>query len=156
MARAKNKQAGGVDAKGHASGETWWRFFTRFLTWWQGQTWNTQFYTWRHGERVGEDEFGNVYYRSRDGALDPALGHERRWVIFKDESDASTIPPGWHGWMHHRDEHPPKREDYAPHEWELPHLPNRTGTPAAWHPPGSLDGGGQRPRFSGDYAPWQP
>ena len=36
-------------------------FLLQALTWWSGQTLGTRFYTWRFGERVGEDEFGNVY-----------------------------------------------------------------------------------------------
>ncbi len=40
------------------------------------------FYTWRKGELVGEDEFGNRYYRTRGGAIDPTLGFQRRWVIY--------------------------------------------------------------------------
>ena len=35
----------------------------RALTWWDGQTLNTQFFTWRKGTRVGEDDQGNIYYR---------------------------------------------------------------------------------------------
>ena len=71
----------------------------RFLTWWHGATLNTRFYTWRFGEEVGTDEFGNVYYRTRGGAIDPALGFQRRWVIYARESEASLTPPGWYGWL---------------------------------------------------------
>ena len=35
----------------------------RAVTWWNGQTLNTQLYTWRKGVRVGEDDQGNVCYR---------------------------------------------------------------------------------------------
>jgi NADH:ubiquinone oxidoreductase subunit len=100
------------------------KFLTRFFTWWNGQTFNTQFYTWRKGERVGEDEFGNVYYQ---GGKD-AEGRTRRWVIYNGYSEASAIPPGWHGWMHHRVDTPPTQEDYKPREWQKPHKPNLTGT----------------------------
>ena len=31
----------------------------QFFTWWNGQTLNLRFYTWRKGEFVGEDEYGN-------------------------------------------------------------------------------------------------
>jgi NADH:ubiquinone oxidoreductase subunit len=34
-------------------------FFTRCFTWWNSQTFGTQFWTWLYGEYVGEDEFGN-------------------------------------------------------------------------------------------------
>ena len=39
-------------------------FFLRFFTWWNGQTFGTQLWTALYGERVGEDEFGNIYYRT--------------------------------------------------------------------------------------------
>jgi NADH:ubiquinone oxidoreductase subunit len=40
--------------------------------------------------------------------------------------------------------------------WEKEHLPNLTGTAAAYRPPGSLLGGGQRAPATGDYEAWQP
>ncbi|WP_342362717.1 NADH:ubiquinone oxidoreductase subunit NDUFA12 [Terrarubrum flagellatum] len=131
-------------------------FLIHILTWWNGQTVGTRFHTWRFGEKVGEDEFGNVYYRTAGGKLDPALGFERRWVIYKGEADASKIPPGWHGWMHHRTDTPPSKEDYRPREWQQPHKPNMTGTPEAWRPAGSSLTGGARPAATGDYSAWTP
>ena len=56
-------------------------FLLRFFTWWNGTTFGTQFWTWRKGEFVGDDPFGNRYYRTRGGTIDPMLGFERRWVI---------------------------------------------------------------------------
>ena len=58
------------------------QFLLRFFTWWNGATLNTLWHTRRHGELVGQDEFGNRYYRTRGGAIDPALGFDRRWVIY--------------------------------------------------------------------------
>jgi len=124
----------------------------QILTWWNGQTLNTRFYTWRKGERVGEDEFGNVYYQ---GGKD-AEGRTRRWVIFNGYSDASTIPSGWHGWMHHRVDVPPSKEDYHPREWQKPHRPNMTGTAAAYRPHGSMYNPENRPVVTGDYDAWTP
>ncbi len=131
-------------------------WLVRFFTWWNGQTLNTQFHTWRNGERVGEDEFGNIYYRTRGGAIDPALGLERRWVIYKGESDGSATPPGWYGWLHHTVDTPPTKEHYVKREWELPYEPNRTGTPQAWRPPGSTLSRAKRPAATGDYEAWTP
>ena len=45
------------------SGPLMKQFLTLFFTWWNGADLGTRFYTRRHGERVGDDEFGNVYYR---------------------------------------------------------------------------------------------
>ena len=126
-------------------------FFTQFFTWWNGQTLNTRFYTWRFGKKVGQDEFGNTYYQG--GTFD---GRPRRWVIYKGYSEASDIPPGWHGWMHHRTDTPPTDEKYTPREWQKPHQPNLTGTPTAYRPQGSVLRTGERPRVTGDYDAWTP
>ena len=105
-------------------------FFLRFFTWWNGATLNTLWYTRRHGEFVGEDEAGNRYYRSRGGKKDPALGFDRRWVIYNGLSEASRTPPGWNGWLHHTVDVPPSQERYEPRPWERPHMANPTGTAA--------------------------
>jgi NADH:ubiquinone oxidoreductase subunit len=120
----------------------------QIFTWWQGQTIGTRFHTWRFGKRVGEDDAGNVYYQSADGV--------RRWVIYNGPADASSIGPGWHGWMHHRVDVAPPQERYLPRSWQKPHRPNRTGTPDAYRPKGSLLSPSERPRVTGDYDAWQP
>ena len=122
------------------------KFLLRLLTWWNGQTLNTQFYTSRHGVKVGEDDLGNIYYHTRDG--------KRRWVIYAAESEASQIGPEWHGWLHHTWDEPPTKAPLARKAWETPHQPNLTGTPAAWVPPGSLRRPDPAPRR--DYDAWQP
>ena len=40
--------------------------------------------------------------------------------------------------------------------WEKPHVPNLTGTPRAYRPPGSIAGTNRRPDATGDYVPWTP
>jgi NADH:ubiquinone oxidoreductase subunit len=132
------------------------QWLVRFLTWWNGATLNTLFYTGRHGELVGKDEYGNAYYRSRGGRIDPALGFERRWVIYAGVAEGSMTPPGWYGWLHHTVDVPPTQENYRPRAWELPHQPNLTGTPLAWRPPGSTLATGVRPPATGDYEAWSP
>ena len=124
------------------------------LTWWSGQTLGTRFWTWRYGERVGTDEFGNVYYRKP--GIDPTLLFERRWVIYAAESEASLTPPGWYGWLHHTTDVPPTEESYVPREWQKAYIPNMSGTPDAYRPPGSTLKGGTRPRAGGDYGAWTP
>jgi NADH:ubiquinone oxidoreductase subunit len=128
----------------------------RFFTWWNGQTFGTQLWTLLYGEFVGEDEFGNRYYRTRGGQIDPALGFQRRWVIFNGYAEASTIPPRWHGWMHHTVDTPPTEEQETTREWQKPHRPNLTGTPSAYRPPGSTLGANRRPPATGDYKAWTP
>ncbi len=112
-------------------------FLLKLFTWWNSQTFGTQFWTWMYGEPVGEDEFGNRYFRTKGGKIDPTLGFERRWLIYNGLVEASRVPPSWHGWLHHTVDTPPSAESYTPHEWQKPHRPNLTGTPAAYRPPGS-------------------
>src|SRR5258706_193125 len=82
------------------------QFLLQFFTWWNGQTLGTRFWTWRAGEPVGTDEFGNSYYRTKTG--------DRRWVIYNGEAEASRIPAAWHGWMHKRTDIPPPEDTYKP------------------------------------------
>lgn len=132
-------------------------FLLLLLTWWKGQTLGTWWHTRQNGEFVGSDEFGNRYYRTKGGAIDPCLGFQRRWVIYKNDADASMIPPGWHGWMHQRTDVPPCDEkDYRPWPWQKPHMANPTGTAAALRPQGSLLGSTKRASAAGDYQAWQP
>lgn len=132
------------------------KFLTRFFTWWNQQTFGTQLWTARFGEAVGEDEFGNHYYRTKGGRIDPVLGFERRWVIYAGYAEPSTVPPSWHGWLHHTVDVPPTEEAYKPREWQKPHRPNMTGTPAAYRPAGSTLAKGHRPKATGDYNAWTP
>ena len=131
-------------------------FFLRFFTWWNGANLNTMHYTRRNGELVGQDEFGNSYYRMRGGAIDPALGFERRWVIYNGVAEASMTPPGWNGWLHHTVDVPPTQENYQRRSWEKSHLGNPTGTPAAIRPKGSTLRRGRRQPTGGDYQAWTP
>jgi NADH:ubiquinone oxidoreductase subunit len=132
------------------------QFLLKFFTWWSGQTFGTQLWTWRFGELVGEDEQGNRYYRTKGRKIDPTLGFERRWVIYNGVAEASTIPPAWHGWMHHMVDVLPTQEHIEPRPWWKPHRPNLTGTPGAQRPTGSTLAQGRRPRATGDYKPWVP
>ena len=117
----------------------------RAVTWWNSQTWGTQLFTWRHGQKVGEDAQGNVFYRSKNG---------RRWVIFNGEAEASRVDPDWHGWLHHTWDEPPNRAPLKHRVWEKPHQENLTGTAAAYVPPSSIRTA--RPVERSDYEAWQP
>lgn len=121
-------------------------FITKVFTWWNGQTFGTQLFTARHGERVGEDEAGNVYYRNNDDS--------RRWVIYNGEIDGSRVPPDWHGWLHRTYDMPPSQSPLPHKSWEKPHQPNLTGTAAAYAPAGSIRQAEPAPRA--DYEAWSP
>ncbi len=124
------------------------RFLSEIFSWWGGNTWGTRLWIRRFGRQVGTDAFGNAYF------LDRKTG--RRYVTYAGPADASIIPPGWHGWMHHRTDVIPTESAYKPREWEKPHEPNLTGTAAAYRPQGSLLESGARPRVTGDYEAWSP
>ena len=118
----------------------------RAVTWWNGSTLGTQLYTWRKGEKVGEDEAGNIFYQSADG--------KRRWVIYNGEAEASRVGAAWHGWLHHTYQEPPTDKPLPRKDWEKPHLENVTGTPLAYAPAGSLRRADPEPRS--DYEAWSP
>jgi NADH:ubiquinone oxidoreductase subunit len=118
----------------------------QIFTWWNGETLATRVWTARFGRRVGEDAEGNVYYQTADGA--------RRWVIYNGEAEASRVSPEWHGWLHHTWQEPPTVAPPGRKPWEKPHVPNLTGTEAAYRPPGSLHA--PQPRTPQDYEAWRP
>ncbi|RVT86744.1 NADH:ubiquinone oxidoreductase subunit NDUFA12 [Rhodobacteraceae bacterium CCMM004] len=116
------------------------------VTWWNGATLNTKLWTWRKGSKVGEDGLGNIFYTNADKS--------RRWVIYNGEAEASRISPEWHGWLHHTWDAPPTEVPIARKPWEKPHLPNLTGTDAAYAPAGSIRRADPAPRT--DYEAWTP
>ena len=121
-------------------------FLKSLFTWWNSQTLNTRFHTWRYGVRVGNDEQGNIYYETRDG--------KRRWVIFNGEAEASRVNADWHGWLHHTFKETPTKKPFVHKKWESPHQKNLTGTAQAYVPAGSLRAA--KPADRSDYEAWQP
>lgn len=118
----------------------------RAFTWWQGQTFGTQLFTWRKGRRIGEDEQGNIYYNNADDS--------RRWVVFNGEMEASRISPDWHGWLHRTWDEPPTERPLVRKTWEKPHQENLTGTAMAYAPAGSIRN--ETPKDRSDYEAWSP
>ncbi|WP_029007195.1 NADH:ubiquinone oxidoreductase subunit NDUFA12 [Azospirillum halopraeferens] len=110
--------------------------------------------TWRRGELVGTDRFGNKYYRDKkaNGAR-----RERRWVVYNGEPEASKVPPEWHLWLHHTVKTPlPEKTSPYHKPWQQEHEPNASGSLHAYRPPGHVLEGGERSRATGDYEPWTP
>ncbi len=118
----------------------------RAVTWWNGATLNTQIFTARKGIKVGEDDEGNVFYRTADDS--------KRWVIFNGEAEASRIDPDWHGWLHRTWDEPPTDKPLRHKSWEKPHQENLTGTALAYTPAGSLRRADPVDRK--DYEAWSP
>ena len=121
-------------------------FLLRLLTWWNGQTLGTQLFTWRKGEKVGEDAQGNRFYQTRDG--------KRRWVIYNGETEASRVSADWHGWLHFTWDQPPTKQALKHKSWEKPHQENLTGTALAYAPAGSIRQ--PKPIVRSDYEAWTP
>lgn len=118
----------------------------RLLTWWNGQTLNTQIWTWLYGNKVGEDALGNSYFEDKKRA--------RRWVIYNGESQASRVPPEWHGWLHHTFDLPPTEDPLPGKVWQQEPVENLTGTVDAYRPAGSVLRNDPKARV--DYEAWQP
>ena len=118
----------------------------RVFTWWDGQTFGTQLWTWRNGEKVGEDAAGNVFYRNADDS--------KRWVIYNGEIEGSRVSPEWHGWLHRTWDEPPTERPLTHQSWEKPHQENLTGTPRAYAPAGSIRR--PEPEARRDYEAWSP
>lgn len=115
---------------------------------------HVDFMTWTRGELVGEDRFGNRYYRDKKGK---GRMRERRWVIYKGEPEASKVPPEWHVWLHHTADKPLPEGDSPYHQdWIKEHAPNASGSAQAYRPPGHVLEGGRRAPATGDYEPWTP
>jgi NADH:ubiquinone oxidoreductase subunit len=125
------------------------------LRWLQFNRLGTYLLTRRRGEAVGTDESGNQYYRER-GAKE--WRRERRWVVYAGdgEIEPSTVTPGWNAWLHHNREKSPSEVPLETKRWEKPHIPNLTGTRAAYVPAGHEMRGGKRDRATGDYEAWRP
>ncbi len=118
------------------------------LTWWNGGTLNTKLFTARKGVKMGEDEQGNVYYRTANDS--------KRWVIFNGEVEASRVSADWHGWLHRTFDEVPSQKPLVHKDWEIPHQENVTGTALAYAPAGTIRAAGKAPLERSDYEAWSP
>ena len=69
------------------------------------------------GNKIGEDIFGNTYYRNKNN---------KRWVIYHKNNDASSVPPEWQSWLTQTVEEIPKKNSKK-NKWQINHQPNNTG-----------------------------
>jgi NADH:ubiquinone oxidoreductase subunit len=126
----------------------------QLFAWWDSTTYGTELTLRMRGARlVGKDEQGNAYYEEkRPSGPD---GYRRRWITYHGTAEASRVPPDWHGWLHYTFDEPPTTAPLRRRAFEIDHLPNMTGTPLAYHPPGSLAAPGG-PHAARDYEAWSP
>ncbi len=103
-------------------------FLKQIFTWWHRQTVGTFIYTLFTGKFAGNDQFGNKYYSNSKG---------KRWVIYKNNIEASKIPPEWHLWIHYLSKNKPV-DKTSSFSWQKKYEGNLTGTERAHKPEGSL------------------
>ncbi|HJS83865.1 MAG TPA: NADH:ubiquinone oxidoreductase subunit NDUFA12 [Acetobacteraceae bacterium] len=118
---------------------------------WPAMNLGTWLFTKLKGRLVGQDADGNAYYEERRAR--PGL-RPRRWVMYAGEPEATKVPPEWHTWLHYTTEQPLPLSARQP--WQKPHIPNPTGTPESYRPPGHDYRGGERAAATGDYEAWTP
>ncbi len=132
------------------------KFIKRIFIWWEVSTLGTQWHTFLHGEKVGSDDEGNLYYRGKKKAPLSAGMPERRWVVYNGAIDATRIPAEWHAWLHHTSDLPPSEAPLPAKAFETAHETNKTGSKEAYFPAGSPMAGGKRASATGDYEAWRP
>ena len=118
-------------------------FGSPIFTWWNSATFGTRLDTMLRGNKVGEDDQGNIYYQDKKT--------DRRWVIYKNGPvEATRVPAEWHGWLHYTFDELPSDETLPKQPWEKEHIPTMTGTAEAYKPAGVT---GDR---SAEYEAWRP
>ena len=100
-------------------------FLKKIFIWWNQETIGTKIHTFFYGKIVGEDSFGNKYYQNKSGS---------RWVIYKDEIDATKIPVDWYSWMHFIKNKIENNHELKKYNWQKSHQPNQTGSKNSYHP----------------------
>ncbi len=89
------------------------------FTWWNKQTFGTFLKTLFYGTLVGKDELGNKYYKNKKN---------ERWVIYKNNIEATKITSDWYLWMHHTEDKIPDNKENKKYLWQKKHLENQTGS----------------------------
>ena len=95
-----------------------------FFTWWNKQTFGTFLKTLFFGKYVGNDDYGNKYYKSKK---------DERWVIYSNNIEATKITSDWYLWMHHTIDKIPEKKT-AKFSWQKKHQENQTGTDKSFKP----------------------
>ena len=106
-------------------------FIKEIFTWWNSQTLGTRLQTFFFGRFVGEDEFGNKYYENKKS--------KKRWVIYKEEIEATKIPIEWYSWIHSIKNKIEENHDLKKYNWQIKHSSNLTGTEKAYNPQKNQD-----------------
>ncbi|MFY9590033.1 NADH-ubiquinone oxidoreductase subunit NDUFA12 family protein [Rickettsia endosymbiont of Halotydeus destructor] len=68
-------------------------------------------------KKVGEDALFNNYYESKKLNY---LGRYKRFIIYKEASEPTKIPPMWHAWLHYMIDEVPLDINNFP--WQQTHI----------------------------------
>ena len=119
--------------------------FSEIFTWWNGQTVGTRIWSYFNGVFVGQDDLGNRYYKNKNDT--------KRWVIYNGIVESTYVDPEWNNWLRFTSLiEPTKTKKY---NWQKNHLPNLTGTDAAYEP--DIDGNkSEQNKNNDDYKKWSP
>ena len=59
--------------------------------------------------KVGEDEFGNMYYEQKKSSQG---NRKKRYVRYFGEVESTKIPPMWHAWLHYTEKKLPRKNSW--------------------------------------------
>ena len=110
-------------------------------------------YTLFKGKLVGKDQDGNKYYTSD---ISHGIKKEKRWVLYKNEDDPTSIEPMWHAWLHHVVKDVPNLKTKKNFYWQKKISPNYTGTKKAYLPPGHILSKERKIKKIKNYEFWTP
>ena len=97
------------------------------FTWWNGRTIGTRIWSYFNGVLVGTDDQGNKYYKNKKDT--------KRWVIYNSIIESTLVNPEWNNWLRYTSLSKPS--EFEKYHWQINHLPNLTGTDAAYDPKNS-------------------
>ena len=101
-------------------------FLKNIFIWWNRQTIGTMLYTFFFGKFKGTDDSGNKYYESKSG---------KRWVIYKNTTEATSISNEWYSWIHFLSNSDPNKIKLSTkYFWQKHRIANATGTSSMYRP----------------------
>ena len=120
------------------------KMIMEIFTWWNKQTLGTRVWSYFNGVLVGEDNYGNKYFSNKEDS--------KRWVIYKDEVEATTVNPEWNNWLRFTSTEKPG--NVAQYDWQIEHKQNQTGTSNSYSPQTIFDKTNLKKKI--DYDKWSP
>ena len=120
------------------------KMIMEIFTWWNRQTLGTRVWSYFNGVLVGEDNCGNKYFSNKDDS--------KRWVIYRDEVEATTVNSEWNNWLRFTSAEKPG--NVAQYDWQIEHKQNQTGTPNSYSPQTIFDKTKHKKKI--DYDKWSP